>query len=166
VVDHENVRVPVAAQRVRMHDHHVVRTVHPLGHLAGNFGDALHVAGHPHVELVRMERKHVAVKHVSSPVSLSETFCTCAECGGSCIPNSREPERRSAGRPIGDESHSKLRRVPIEHVVNRGCGIARRPDVDRAHCFVLSPNEMRISSRAVMTSHKSASSTARPVRSV
>jgi hypothetical protein len=150
-----------------MYDHHVVRTVHSLGHLTGNVGDALHVADHAHVELVRVERKHIAVEHVLSPVSLGEVFRSRDECGGSRIPCSdREPECGGPGRPISDEPNPQLRRVSVEHVVDRGCGIARRPDVYCAHCFVLSPNETRISSSAARTSHKSACSTARPVRSV
>jgi hypothetical protein len=87
-----------------MYDHHVVRTVHPLGQLTGNIGDALHVAGRAHIELIRMERKHIAVEHVLSPVSFGETFCPRDECGGSHIPCSyREPECRGPGRPIRDE---------------------------------------------------------------
>lgn len=153
-----------------MYDHHVIRTVHPLGQLTGNIGDALHIAGRGHVELIRVERKHIAVEHVLSPVSFGEAFCTRDECGGSGgsgVPFSdREPEGRGPGRPIGDEPNPPPWRVSVEHVVDRGCGVTRRPDVDRAHCFVLSPNEKRISSSAARTSHKSASSTARPVRSV
>lgn len=150
-----------------MYDHHVVRTVHPLGQFTGNIGDALHIAGVAHIELVRMERKHIAVEHVLSTVSLGELFCSLDECDRSRIPCSdREPECCGPGCPIGDEPNPQLPRVAVEHIVDRGCGITRRPDIDRAHCFVLSPNEMRISSSAVRTSDKSASSTARPVRSV
>lgn len=150
-----------------MYDHHVVRTVHPLGQLTGNVGDALHVAGRAHVELIRVEREHVAVEHVLSPVSLGEVFCSRHECAGSRVPCSdREPERCSAGRPVRDEPNPQPGRVSVEHVVDRRCGITRGPDIHRAHCCVLSPNEMRISSSAARTSHRSTSSTARPVRSI
>jgi len=104
VIDYKDVCVPVAADGVRMYDHHVVRAVHPLGHLAGNIGDALHVPRCTHIELVRMKGEHIAVEHVLSAVSLSEVLCPSDECGGSRIlRNDRESYRRRPRRSIGNE---------------------------------------------------------------
>jgi hypothetical protein len=104
VIDYENVCVSMAADGVRMHDHHVVRAVHPLGHLAGNIGNALHVTRRAHIELVRMEREHIAVEHVFSPVSFSESLCPSDECGGRRIlRNDRESYCRRPRRSIGNE---------------------------------------------------------------
>ena len=104
MIDYKDVCVPMSANGVRMDDHHVVRAVHPLGHPAGNIGDALHVVGCAHIELVRMEREDIAVEHVLSPVSLGEALGPSDECGGSrVLRDNRKSYRRRPRRSSGNE---------------------------------------------------------------
>lgn len=125
MVHHEDVRVGVPTGGVGMHDHHVVRRVHPLDELRCHVTHAIEVVLAGHIELVGMEGEHVGLELDLSPVSRGEPLRTIDERGGSrATVGHRYRERRSSGFPVGDELLASRLRASVEDVVDRSGGIA------------------------------------------
>lgn len=152
MVDDEDVRVPVASGRVGVHRDHVVSAVHTFREFDGHVPDALKVGVRGHVELVGVERQHIALKLVRPTMSSGVRL------------GARYELRR--GRPAVDHGHrirgctrrsdleellSHLRVTPVEDVPNGSCSVGRGADVHGAHARVRSPSEARTSSTATIT---------------
>lgn len=166
MVDDEDVRVPVASGGVRVHCDHVVSAMHALREFDGHVPDALKVGLRGHVELVGVERQHIALKLVRPTMSCGVRLSACDE-----LRRSRPTvyhRHRICGctrRSDLEELLSHLRVTSVEDVPNGSCRVGRGTDVHGAHVRVRSPSEARTSSTAAITSRRRPSSTAAPLRS-
>lgn len=166
VVRDQDVRMPVTAGRVGVHRDQVVSRVHPLGELHGHVPDPFHVRRGGHIELVGMERQHVALQLDLSPVGSGKDLRALHELrGGRPAVSHGHRERNGAGLAVFDELLAAVRCMAVEDVGDRSRRVLGRPHVDGAHVAVRSPSEDRTSSTALWTSRSNASSTAAPRRS-
>lgn len=153
MVDDEDVRVPVTPGGVRVHRDHVVSAVHAFRKFDGHVPDALKVGLRGHVELVGVERQHIALKLVRPTMSSGVRLSACYELRRSRPTiDHRHRIRGCTCRSALEELLSHLRVTPVEDVPNGSCSVGRGPDVHGAHVRVRSPREARTSSTAAITS--------------
>ena len=69
MVDGQDVCMPVTSGGIRVHRDHVVSAVHAFREFDGHVPDAFKVGLRGHVELVRVERQHIALKLVRPTMS-------------------------------------------------------------------------------------------------
>lgn len=152
VVDDEDVRVPVASGRVRVHRDHVVSAVHAFREFDGHVPDALKVGVRGHIELVGVEGQHIALKLVRPTMSSGVRLGTRYELrrGRPAVDHGHRI-RGCTSRSDLEELLSHLRVTPVEDVPNGSCSVGRGADVHGAHDRVRSPSEARTSSTATIT---------------
>ncbi len=119
MVDDQDVRVPMASGRVRVHRDHVVSAVHAFREFDGHVPDALKVGLRGHVELVRVERQHIALKLVRPTMSSGVRLSTRNELRRSrpAVDHGHRIRGRTC-RSDPEELLSHLRVTPVEDVPN------------------------------------------------
>lgn len=153
MVDDQDVRVPMASGRVRVHRDHIVSAVHAFGEFDCHVPDALKVGLRGHVELVGVERQHIALKLVRPTMSSGVRLGTRYELrrGRPAVDHGHRICGRAC-RSDPEELPAHLRVTPVEDVSHGSCSVGRGADVDGAHVRVRSPSEARTSSTAAITS--------------
>lgn len=153
MVDDQDVRVPMPSGGVRVHRDHVVSAVHAFRKFDCHVPDALKVGLRGHVELVGVERQHIALKLVRSAMSSGVRLSTRDELRRSrpAVDHGHRIRGRTC-RSDPEELPAHLRVTPVEDVPHGSCSIGRGADVHGAHVRVRSPSEARTSSTATITS--------------